>query len=218
MTAPQTTQLKISGMNCASCVGRVETALQAVPGVNTAAVNFATGTAQVVHKGPISDLTTALINAGYPAASTQVTLKIDGMNCASCVAKIEKTLSEDPAVIKAQVNLATETAAVTYIDGATDPQRLSRLSKSAGYPARIVDGAMDAPAERGKSDEVRALTPRDDPCCCFSFSCFRLGNGWAFATGLSPLGSHCNRSSNQPHYSVRADLNPVDRTWARLLR
>ena len=31
-----------------------------------------------------------------------------------------------PAVVDAQVNLATETAVVTFIDGATDPQKLAR--------------------------------------------------------------------------------------------
>lgn len=34
--------LPIEGMTCASCVGRVERALTAVPGVQTAAVNLAT--------------------------------------------------------------------------------------------------------------------------------------------------------------------------------
>ncbi|MCC6520343.1 MAG: heavy-metal-associated domain-containing protein, partial [Tabrizicola sp.] len=50
MTAPireTTLSLSITGMSCASCVGRVERALKAVPGVTTAAVNLATETAEV---------------------------------------------------------------------------------------------------------------------------------------------------------------------------
>lgn len=44
-------QLPVQGMNCASCVGRVERALAAVPGVNQANVNLATGNA-TVHTAP----------------------------------------------------------------------------------------------------------------------------------------------------------------------
>ncbi|WP_170763803.1 heavy metal translocating P-type ATPase [Ruegeria lacuscaerulensis] len=158
MAAPQTTQLKISGMGCASCVGRVETALRDVPGVSDASVNFATETAQVTHDGPVSALTDALTMAGYPAATRQSTLKIGGMNCASCVAKIERALTADPAVVDAQVNLATESAQVTYIDGATDPRTLAQLSEDAGYPARVAQAANDGQTDAAKSEEAKALT------------------------------------------------------------
>ena len=49
----ETLELKIGGMTCASCVGRVETALKAVPGVVTAVVNLATEKATVeARRGP----------------------------------------------------------------------------------------------------------------------------------------------------------------------
>jgi Cu+-exporting ATPase len=44
---PLQTQLSVEGMTCASCVGRVELALNKVPGVAKVAVNLATETAQV---------------------------------------------------------------------------------------------------------------------------------------------------------------------------
>ncbi|MBJ6126859.1 heavy metal translocating P-type ATPase [Microvirga splendida] len=65
-----TIDLKISGMTCASCVGRVEKALRAVPGVLGATVNLATERASVRTLGG-SDVTPALITAveqtGYEA-------------------------------------------------------------------------------------------------------------------------------------------------------
>ena len=39
--------IPVAGMTCASCVGRVERAMRAVPGVNESWVNLATGRAQV---------------------------------------------------------------------------------------------------------------------------------------------------------------------------
>jgi Cu+-exporting ATPase len=62
--------LVIEGMSCASCVGRVEQALQAVPGVGGATVNLATGRAAIRHPEglvAIPDLVAAVEAAGYEA-------------------------------------------------------------------------------------------------------------------------------------------------------
>ncbi len=66
--AGQTLELGVSGMTCASCVGRVERALARVPGVLGAEVNLATETARVRVAGtPASALLQALERAGYTA-------------------------------------------------------------------------------------------------------------------------------------------------------
>jgi Cu+-exporting ATPase len=66
----QTTILKIKGMSCASCVGRVEKVLGKLEGVVEVDVNLATERAQV-HYVPnsvqLGDLTTAVARAGYEA-------------------------------------------------------------------------------------------------------------------------------------------------------
>ena len=61
-------ELQIEGMTCASCVRRVEKALQKVPGVSEASVNFATERAAITHHGvSIDTLTRAVSDAGYHA-------------------------------------------------------------------------------------------------------------------------------------------------------
>ncbi|WP_298852327.1 copper-translocating P-type ATPase [uncultured Ruegeria sp.] len=149
------TELKITGMGCASCVGRVEAALRNVPGVDAASVNFATKSAQVAFDGPITALTEALDAVGYPAESSQADLSIDGMSCASCVAKIERALTSSPGVIEAQVNLATRTATVNYATGATAPESLAQVITEIGYPARVQD--VSGPENR-EEDEIQSLT------------------------------------------------------------
>ncbi|GGL80608.1 heavy metal translocating P-type ATPase [Wenxinia marina] len=62
--------LAVDGMTCASCVGRVERALKAVPGVLDASVNLAAGAAAVrVPAGAVSagDLVAAVGRVGYEA-------------------------------------------------------------------------------------------------------------------------------------------------------
>jgi P-type Cu+ transporter len=66
---PETVDLAIEGMSCASCVGRVERALKAVPGVEGAAVNLASERARVVVGPGIRPeaLLAAVEEAGYEA-------------------------------------------------------------------------------------------------------------------------------------------------------
>ncbi|MCZ4119457.1 heavy metal translocating P-type ATPase [Streptomyces sp. H39-S7] len=70
MTAPSvvTTDLVVSGMTCAACVGRVEKKLARIPDV-TASVNLATGRARVTHPAelPAERLISAVEQAGYTA-------------------------------------------------------------------------------------------------------------------------------------------------------
>lgn len=62
-----TTELAITGMNCASCVGQLERALKAVPGVIEATVNLATERASVRGNAGPDTLVAAVAGAGYAA-------------------------------------------------------------------------------------------------------------------------------------------------------
>src|SRR5439155_9403634 len=67
------------------------------------------------------------------AKPTTLTVAIEGMSCASCVAKIERGLSAVPGVSRAAVNLATEQATVEYQPGVTDPAAIQETIRSLGY-------------------------------------------------------------------------------------
>jgi heavy metal translocating P-type ATPase len=74
-------ELDIEGMTCASCVGRVEKALKAVPGVTSASVNLATERATIRVAGGIaaaSRLAQAVKAAGYSASEVNTGTTEDG--------------------------------------------------------------------------------------------------------------------------------------------
>lgn len=64
-------QLLINGMSCASCVSRVQQALQAVPGVSQARVNLAERTALVMGSASAANLVQAVEKAGYGAEAIE---------------------------------------------------------------------------------------------------------------------------------------------------
>lgn len=66
--------------------------------------------------------------------STDLSFNVEGMTCASCVARVEKVLKKVPGVIDASVNLATEKAQVTAGAGVSADALIAAIRK-AGYEA-----------------------------------------------------------------------------------
>jgi P-type Cu+ transporter len=152
-------RVSVEGMTCASCVGRVERALKALPAVSDASVNLATERAEVKFSGPAdaAAVVRAIEGAGYGVGEQSVELAIEGMTCASCVGRVEKALRRLPGVLDAAVNFATERAHVRLVAGSVAAGELAAAVRSAGYEARAVAaGDSDAEAER-REREMREL-------------------------------------------------------------
>lgn len=154
--------LPVEGMTCASCVGRVERALKAVPGVQTAVVNLATERADITFPGVANPQAAvhAIQSAGYTIREDTIELAIEDMTCASCVGRVEKALVKIPGVLEATVNLATERARVRHFAGVVSTADLEAAVEQAGYKSRRLSAetanASDQDTERRES-EARAL-------------------------------------------------------------
>ena len=96
--------------------------------------------------------------------SQQVELKIGGMTCASCAARIEKRLNKIEGV-EAAVNYATEKALVTF-PSTTAPEDLIAQVEAAGYTAAVpapphtADQAAQDAGDEHDHGEVDALRQR----------------------------------------------------------
>jgi len=66
----------------------------------------------------------------------RITIPVVGMTCASCVRRVERTLSEMEGVAEASVNFAAEKASVTY-EPTTSPDELIGAIRDAGYGADL---------------------------------------------------------------------------------
>lgn len=81
------------------------------------------------------------MNTASPSTSSTATLDlgIGGMTCASCVTRVEKALKKVPGVSDAAVNLATESARVSFTPSEQIEARLRRAVRDAGYEPRAAD-------------------------------------------------------------------------------
>ncbi|MGD0590607.1 MAG: heavy metal translocating P-type ATPase [Bacteroidota bacterium] len=75
-----------------------------------------------------------------------LTLPVEGMTCASCVARVEKTLKKIDGVETANVNLATEAVALSFDPAKTSLEVLAKAVEGAGYklsiPQKSFEGSL----------------------------------------------------------------------------
>ncbi|MFH7320559.1 heavy metal translocating P-type ATPase [Desulfurivibrio sp. D14AmB] len=92
-----------------------------------------------------------------PAGMVRLNLKVSGMTCASCVARIEKVVSRHPAVAAVAVNLATERARIDYDPAGITPPELIAAVESLGFKAAPAE-LNETPATADREREERART------------------------------------------------------------
>ena len=82
MTGTTSLTFGVENMSCASCVGRVEKALSALPGVQQVRVNLAAETATIEVDDPsaVNDAVEALRVAGYPAETQTYRFAVENMS------------------------------------------------------------------------------------------------------------------------------------------
>lgn len=157
--------LEVTGMTCASCARTVEKATSALKGVHESGVNLATEQLRISFDETLvnlEDIKEAVLKAGYDLRLVdhlkKITLPIEGMTCASCVAKIEKALNQMQGIEKATINLATEKAQIHY-----DPStlRLSQIKSEIvrlGYrPLEVAENSRVDEDQQRKQKAIRVL-------------------------------------------------------------
>jgi Cu+-exporting ATPase len=155
--------LQISGMTCATCVAHSEQALRDLPGVGKVLVNLATGKAGVEYdpeRVSLAEMRRAVADVGYEVVLDKAQFHITGMTCASCVANIEKAVSELSGVGKVAVSLNTESGQVEYAPDLTSVAAIKSVIESIGYGvSKKTEGqdALDREQEARRRDVRRQL-------------------------------------------------------------
>ncbi|MBP2639601.1 MAG: copA 1 [Firmicutes bacterium] len=147
--------LKISGMSCAACANRVEKGLSALQGVKRANVNLAAEKAAVTYdqtKISLREIAAKVEDLGYRVIKDKAELKVTGMTCAACSARIEKGLNKMSGVYQANVNLAMEKATIEFNASDVSVSDFKAKIEDLGYGAHNLTNA----AEVDKEKEIRA--------------------------------------------------------------
>jgi len=149
----------VVGMTCAACVHRVERALRRVPGVVEASVNLAAAKAAVVVEEGVelARIEEAVREAGYEVPLSTARFLVLGMMGDHCRLRIQEALGRLEGVAQVEVNLATDTVTVRYLEEALSPARIKRVLRELGYQVEEKEegeGALDR-ERRARQEEIR---------------------------------------------------------------
>lgn len=89
--------------------------------------------------------------------TAKLNIKIKGMSCAACAARIEKALNSIEGVTKAVVNFAAETATIEYNTDKITVNDLINVVKKSGYDAVVKEKVTKDMEKEERENEIRSL-------------------------------------------------------------
>ena len=142
----------------------------------------------------------------------QETFPVLGMSCASCSARVEKTLNHQPGVRKAVVNYASAMATVEYDLQNCSPETLQQAVQAAGYDLLIKqDENMPDEVEQAHDKKYRALKFRTTWAIALSVPVMLIG--MFFMDMPMPIPS-CGRCPLPSYSGWGGDSSPAPGTIA----
>ena len=141
--------LRVSGMDCASCAAAVEGALKQLEGVHDVRVDVVGGRVRVGYaEGKVArgDFSGAIQRVGYRVEdgdARRVAFTVSGMDCADEVRVIEAKFGKLPGVTKLEFDIVRHRLTV---EGAITPAEIQRGVKEIGMTARMEGDAVVTPS------------------------------------------------------------------------
>ena len=157
---PEEIRFSVEGMSCAACSARLERLLNKQAAVQAVSVNLATAKATVTYDAKavtIAELFDLIREAGFTPVAEPCELQIEGMSCAACVGRIERTLLKQPGVLSASVNLTTERAQVEFLPQTVNLPRLCATIEKLGFQAKNAGAAAPSEAQEGQGKRLLQL-------------------------------------------------------------
>nr|KAF6359503.1 ATPase copper transporting alpha [Myotis myotis] len=141
--------IQVTGMTCASCVANIERNLRREEGIYSVLVALMAGKAEVRYNPAVTQppmIAEFIRELGFGATVIENTdegdgvleLIVRGMTCASCVHKIESTLTKHRGIFYCSVALATNKAHVKYDPEIIGPRDIIHTIESLGFEASLV--------------------------------------------------------------------------------
>ena len=155
--------ITIKGMNCASCVARIEKSLKKQSGVSIANVNLATGKATIEYdskKVSKEKLEQTIVDTGYEvikkaANGAKLQLKVIGMDNPHCIGIVGSALDKIGGIVSKEL-LPTEKANIVYDSNVTDSGKIRQTIKDVGYENFLDTDSKDE-EKKARDKEIKSL-------------------------------------------------------------
>ena len=121
------------------------------------------------------------------SALDKIVISVSNMSCVSCVGRVERALLQVPGVTRADVNLASDTATVTFVEGAVSAHDILTASTQAGYVAKLSSQEASLEAQQRKELAAKAYVRRTGFAGLLAAPVILLGMGGHVIPGFDGL-------------------------------
>lgn len=138
--------LPIEGMHCASCVLSLNKTFEKVEGVESVDADLASNKLHLTvnpKKLPFDEIETLVKNLGFELHTDEVTLKLNGMHCASCVMNVENFLIRLDGIFDVKADLTSQTACINYDKTKVTVKDMEEVINSLGFEVLGIDGQLE---------------------------------------------------------------------------
>ena len=133
-------------MHCASCVLSVNKTFEKKEGVEAVNADLASNKLHITvnpKKMNYDEMDSIVKNLGFSLHSDEVTLRIEGMHCASCTMNVENFLIRLDGVFDVKADLTTNTAFVRYDKSKVTIDDMEEIIEKLGFKLLGIDGQLD---------------------------------------------------------------------------
>lgn len=138
--------LPIEGMHCASCVLSLNKTFEKVEGVESVDADLDSNKLHLTvnpKKLPFDEIETLVKNLGFELHTDEVTLKLNGMHCASCVMNVENFLIRLDGIFDVKADLTSQTAHINYDKTKVTVKDMEEVINSLGFEVLGIDGQLE---------------------------------------------------------------------------
>ena len=142
--------LPIEGMHCASCVLSVNKTFEKIEGVEEVDADLAANKLHItVNTKKISyeDMERLVKNLGFELHSDEMTLRIQGMHCASCTMNVENFLIRLDGIFDVKADLTSQSAKIRYDSSKVDIDEIENVIESLGFELLGIEGQTEIDEE-----------------------------------------------------------------------
>ena len=131
--------IKVDGMTCAGCEGKVNKVLKKVDGVTEAKASSDDGAVSVsfdATKTSYDKLIAAINTTKFKAVGQELKLDVTGMTCAGCEGKVKKALANVDGVTVGKVCHKSKCTEVVFDGSDEQKEKIIAAIKGAGFTAK----------------------------------------------------------------------------------
>lgn len=158
MVKSKNMDIAIEGMHCASCVLNLNKAFEKIEGVEKVNADLTNNKLHIQvnpKKVSFNQIDKTVESLGFKTHTDEITLRIEGMHCASCVMNVENFLNKLDGIFDVHADLTTQKVRIKYEKSKVTINQMEEVINSLGFKLLGIDGQSNINEEEIYQNDLK---------------------------------------------------------------